>query len=345
MKIGIIGLPGSGKTTVFEALTHNIQAASGRKGEPRIAVVKVPDGRVDALSRMYDPQKTTYAQVEYFLPPNPPSENRTANRSNIWDFVKDCDALIHVIRNFGVYGLEAPTPHKDFLQMDEELILSDLMVVEKRLERIASDQKRGKKLNPRELSLLEQCRDTLEGTTSLREIPEISDAKELKGYALLSAKPMLVLFNNSEEDESLPQVDGFASMENLVVVRGSLEHELAQLSEEESKGFFQEFDISASAMDRVIQRSYSLLGLVSFFTYGSDEVRAWTIKKSTTALDAAEVIHSDIKKGFIRAEVLAYDDLVAAGNFQQARKAGTVRLEGKTYEVKDGDIITFRFNV
>ena len=161
----------------------------------------------------------------------------------------------------------------------------------------------------------------------------------------MSAKPVLVLFNNMDDDDALPDIPALTSKETCMVIKAKLEQELIQMSDEEAKEFLSEFNITASAMDRVIQQSYALLGLISFFTVGEDEVRAWTIQKGTSALDAAEVIHSDIKKGFIRAEVLSYTDLIDAGTQAEARKRGTFRLEGKTYEVKDGDIINFRFNV
>ena len=167
----------------------------------------------------------------------------------------------------------------------------------------------------------------------------------MRGFALLSAKPMLVLFNNDDETPQLPEVGQLTEAEECLVIRGKLEDELAQMPPEDAAAFLSEFDISESATDRVIQKSYEILGLISFFTVGEDEVRAWTIRKATQAVDAAEAVHSDMKKGFIRAEVLAYDDLMAAGSYAEARKKGTVRLEGKTYEVKDGDIINFRFNV
>jgi hypothetical protein len=167
----------------------------------------------------------------------------------------------------------------------------------------------------------------------------------LRGFAFLSAKPMLVLFNNEDEDDAAPEAAGIAGTETCAVIKGRLEQELAQMDPDEAAAFLEEFNIAASAMDRIIERSYRLLGLISFFTVGEDEVRAWTIKEKTPAVEAAGAIHTDMQKGFIRAEVLAYDDLMDAGTFKDARSRGTVRLEGKTYEVKDGDIITFRFNV
>ncbi|MBU0987834.1 MAG: DUF933 domain-containing protein, partial [Proteobacteria bacterium] len=167
----------------------------------------------------------------------------------------------------------------------------------------------------------------------------------LKGYGFVSAKPALVLFNNDDEDDNLPVIENLTDTENCMLIRGKLEQELAQMPAEEAKDFLKEFSISASATDRVIQRSFELMGLISFFTFVNNEVKAWTVEKDTMAVDAADVIHSDMKRGFIRAEVIAYDDLMEAGSYPEARKKGTVRLEGKTYPVRDGDIITFRFNV
>ncbi len=179
----------------------------------------------------------------------------------------------------------------------------------------------------------------------MRRHPNLAFAHKLKGYAFYSAKPMLVLFNNEDEDDALPEPAPIFEQEDCMIIRGKLEHELAQMSQEEAAELLEEFEISASATDRVVKQSYKLLGLISFFTVGEDEVRAWTIKKGTAAVDAAEVIHSDIKKGFIRAEVISYDDFMDAGSMANAKKKGTLRLEGKTYEVQDGDIINFRFNV
>ena len=345
MKLGIIGLPKCGKTTVFEALTHNFLEVQN-KAESRIGTIRVPDIRVDRLSEMYQPKKTIFAQVEYFLPA---SSNRNKEKSKdpvFWNEIRDSNALIHVIRNFQVYGYEAPSPVEDFDELEQEMILSDLLSVEKRLERVALEQKRGKKPNPEEISLLNQCKTHLENDTPLRKFPELAGAHLLKGYAFITAKPVLILFNNTDEDNTLPaSAEKLVEREECMVIRGKLEQELGQMSEEEIEEFLAEFNIAESAMDRVIQKSYELLGLMSFFTVGEDEVKAWTIKSNTQALDAAGVIHTDIKKGFIRAEVLAYDDLMDAGSHNEAKKKGTVRLEGKTYEVKDGDIINFRFNV
>lgn len=344
MRLGIIGLPQSGKSTVFEALTKSISDTT-HKNEDRVGTIRVPDRRVDVLSKIYNPQKTIYAQVEYFLPGTSGAKKEHSREQSIWSATRDCDALIHVIRNHTSAGFEEKSPYEDFVKLEQELILADLVVVEKRLERIELDHKRGKKMDSQEHSLLIQCRQKLEDETPLRRDPDLASARQLRGFAFLSVKPMLVLFNNDDEDEGMPEVKNLTNLENCLVVRGKLEQELAQMSAEDAAEFLNEFNISESAMDRVIRSSYNLLGLISFFTIGKDEIRAWTIRRETLAVDAAEVVHSDMKKGFIRAEVLAYDDFKEAGTYAAARKKGTVRLEGKTYEVKDGDIIDIRFNV
>jgi ribosome-binding ATPase len=342
MRLGIIGLPQSGKVTVFEALTQQMSDGSPAM-ESRIGTIRVPDERIDILSQMYKPKKTIYAQVEYFLPGK--ADQGADKQQSLWTRVRDCDALIHVVRNFKLYGQTDPDPWADIQSLDQELILSDLVVAEKRMERLALDQKRGRKPDPEEMTLLDQCLEHLNNEIPLRRFPELASAKLLRGYAFLSAKPALVLLNNLDEDDVLPEPPEVLTAETCMVIRAKLEQELAQMTAEEAAEFLAEFNISESATDRVLKSSYALQGLISFFTVGEDEVRAWTITRGTVALDAAEVIHSDIKKGFIRAEVLAYDDLMAAGSYAEARKQGTVRLEGKTYEVKDGDIVHYRFNV
>jgi len=340
MKLGIIGLPRSGKSTIFEALTQNI-LPEDRKGENQIGTIRVPDKRLDVLDDMYKPKKKVCAQVEYFLP----NILRQKKDQKIWNQVRDCDALIHVVRNFGGYGFEKPAPYEDFKEIDQDLILTDLMVIEKKLEHAGLEHKRGKKADPEELSLLNRCLKNLEKEIPLRKNPDLASSHLLRGYAFLSAKPMLVLFNNEDDDDGIPEIPDLTTQEDCMVIRGKLEQELAQMSDEETREFLSEFNITASAMDRVIQRSYELLGLISFFTLGKDEVRAWTVKKDTPAIDAADVIHSDMKKGFIRAEVVSYDDLISAGSYPEARKKGVVRLEGKTYAVQDGDIMEIRFNI
>ena len=341
MKIGIIGPARSGKTTIFEALTSQTTDAV-HKGESRVGTIRVPDRRLDVLYDMYKPPKAVYAQVEYFLPGLLGS---AAKDQSPWRQVRYCDALIQVIRNFGGYGFEDPAPDHDFQTLQQELIIDDLVVVEKRIDRLEQDHKRGKKADPEELSLLHECRDALENEIPLRKKPHLASARLLKGFTLLSAKPVLALFNNPDDDDNPPAEESLTTHEAYMVLRGKLERELSQMSDEEAGDFLEEFNLTALAADRVIKRSYELLGLISFFTIGDDEVRAWTISRETPALEAAGAIHTDMQKGFIRAEVVAYDDLLEAGTYPEARKKGLVRLEGKTYKVEDGDIITIRFNV
>lgn len=341
MKLGVIGLPRSGKATVFEALIQGA-VGKGHKGDFRIATVQVPDERVDVLKSIYKPQKSTFAQMELCLPQRPASaKTETGYMSQI----RECDALVHVVRNFGGYGFETPHPARDFHTLSQELILADLVVVENRLERIALDQKRGKKPDQTEARLLDECRQHLEAERALSKNPNLALAPQLRGFAFVSAKPILVLFNNEDEDEALPSIETIVDHEECMVIRGKLEQELAQMEAEEAREFLSEFNIAASAMDRVIRKSYEVLGQISFFTVVSEEVRVWTIKKGTEALEAAGTVHTDMQKGFIRAEVIAYSDLIRAGNYQEAKKRGAVRLEGKDYMVRDGDIANFRFNI
>ncbi len=344
MKLGITGLAGSGKTTVFEALTGDFSDAGG-KMENRLGTIRVPDARIHRLSEIFNPKKTIYAQVEYFLPGKSARAKESGKEDASWTPVRDADALIHVIRNFNMFGLEKPNPAADFSVLDQELILLDLAQTEKRIERMDAEAHKAKKPDPEERELLDECKQALDAETPLRRYPHLAFAHKLRGYAFFSGKPMLVLFNNTDEDDALPTPDPIFEQEDCMIIRGKLEHELAQMSTEEAAELLEEFEISASATDRVVKASYQLVGLISFFTVGEDEVRAWTIKKGTAAVDAAEVIHSDIKKGFIRAEVISYDDFMDAGSLANAKKKGTLRLEGKTYEVQDGDIINFRFNV
>ena len=342
MKLGIMGLVGSGRSTIFEALTRTAGPET-RKVEDRIASVKVPDQRVDALVAMYKPAKTAYAKVEYLLPAFTAGAERKEG-SDAFNYVRACDALLHIVRNFSAGGA-APTPREDFLKLEREIIFSDFMAVDKRLERLNADKAKNKKFDEQELELLNECHKILEMDAPLRTRPELANAPKLRGYTFMSAKPVLVLFNNEDSDTAAPSLGDSFPAGLCEVVRGKLEAELAQMPAEGAAEFSQEFGIAQSAMDRVIRRSYELLGLTSFFTVGEDEVRAWTIKKDTAAVDSAEVIHSDIKKGFIRAEVVAYDHLIKCGSEAEAKRKGLYRLEGKTYLVQDGDIICFRFNV
>ncbi len=348
MEIGIVGLPGCGKTTIFNALTGSeaeTSAYSGSRKAPNIAQIRVPDERLDILARMYRPRKTTPAVIQYVdIGGGLASQEKKDSMDEILRLLRPADALVHVVRCFELAG-QAPAPQSDLDEFESELILTDLMIVEKRLERLEKEVKKGKKGDPRELELLQKAQRLLDAGRALRSDREITSAPELKGYAFLSAKPCIVVLNLGEDDKpgnleiSLPE--GASAVE----LKGSLEMELAQLDEEEAEAFRKDMGLPEPATYRLIKESYKLLGLISFFTVGEDEVKAWTIKKGTHAQKAAGAIHSDIQKGFIRAEVVAFDDLAEAGSHQAAQKAGRVRLEGKEYAVQDGDVINFRFNV
>lgn len=343
MKLGIIELALSGKTTIFEALT-NTPHQPEKKNELRRALVKVPDDRIDKLSEIFNPNKKIYATIEYLLPPQTGTSVKPGEDSRL-NAVRDCDAFLHILHNFKLTGSDEPTPSDDFKKLDEELIFNDLMVVEKRLDHMERDKKRHRQIDEKEEKLLKECLTILENNEPIRRYPELANAQKLKGFAFLSGRPVLVLINNSDDNKNLPDMPEITDKEVCAVVQGEIEYEISQMEAEDADAFLQEYDIKEPVVNRIIQLSYDLLGLISFLTVGKDEVRAWTIQKNTAAVDAAEAVHSDIKKGFIRAEVVAYNDFIEAGSYAEARKHGKVRLEGKSYVVQDGDIIDFRFNV
>ncbi|MBN2126312.1 MAG: redox-regulated ATPase YchF [Deltaproteobacteria bacterium] len=347
MKLGIIGRPQAGKTTIFAALTGargEEALQKGSRADQRIGTVKVVDERVDFLTALYKPKKTTYAQVEYLLP-SQAAGAQSKSDSALWNQVRPCDGLIHVVRNFQGPGGLAPTPEKDFRELEEEMILGDLLVVEKRIERIELDSKRGNRPSEEEISLIRSCKDMLEKGAPLRADPEVAAAPLLRGFTFLSAKPRLLIVNNDDEDEAPPRWKDPGPYPESLVVRGRLEMDIASMPPEEAREFFEEYHIESSALDRVIRSSYALMNLISFFTVLNDEVRAWTIRKDCPALEAAGAVHTDIQKGFIRAEILSFEHLREHRSFPEAKKAGVVRLEGKEYIVQDGDIINFRFNI
>jgi GTP-binding protein YchF len=348
MKHGIIGLPGAGKSTIFAALTGargEDPAQKGPRADQRIGTVRVVDERVDFLTALYKPKKTTFAQVEYLLPSQVPGAAPSKSENLIWNQVRVCDALIHVTRNFLAAGGVAPEAEPDFWRLEEEMILNDLAVTEKKIERIELDSRRGNRPSEEEIALLGTCKDLLEKGKPLRVDMEVANAPLLRGFTFLSAKPQLVILNNDEDDESMPDWKTSPEKVERTVVRGRLEMEIASMPPEEAGEFREEYHIQESALDRVIRKSYELLNLISFFTVLNDEVRAWTIPRGTPALEAAGTVHSDMKKGFIRAEVVSLEHLRASGSVAEAKKAGQVHLEGKEYIVQDGDIMQFRFNV
>jgi ribosome-binding ATPase len=348
MKLGIVGVPQCGKSTIFDALT----GARGEEGDRtparkdmKMAVVTVFDERIAFLSEIYQPKKTSFAKVEYLLPSEVQAASPEKSRVGLWNQIRTCDALLHVVRNFRLASGSPPTPGNDYWKLEEEMILSDLVVTENRIQRIEMDRKRGKKEEGDEYDLLQSCRKILEEGNPIRTTADLALHPLLKGFTFLSAKPVLVIMNNEDEDEKLPPWDRPPEGVDSIVVRGRLEQDIASMSPGEAQEFLEAYHVTEFALDRVISRSYRLLNRISFFTVGSDEVKAWPIAAGTSALDAAGSVHTDIQKGFIRAEVVSFDDLKKYGGFKEAKKAGQVRLEGKEYIVQDGDIAHFRFNV
>jgi ribosome-binding ATPase len=361
MKTAVIGLANSGKTTIFNALTGlslEVTNYPTLSGEPHTGVVRVPDTRIDRLSGMYKPKKTTQATVEYIdylgLTKGDVDQNR-----KVFDFIKDADAIVHVVRAFEdetiVHPLGSADPRRDAETVELEMIFGDLELVDKRLERMEQGAQRGKKPDEAERKLLLKCKEALENERALRDVDfNEEDQKAMRSLQFMSIKPQLVVLNVAEDEIASPRTTAvtadlqtFFSGRQVQVLSlcGKIEMDIAQLSPDEAEAFLEDLGIAEPALAKLIHLSYDLLGLISFLTAGEDEVRAWTIRKGTDAQRAAGKIHSDIERGFIRAEVVAYDDFIAHGSMAAARDKGLVRLEGKTYEVKDGDIINFRFNV
>jgi len=345
MKLGIIGLPQSGKATIFAAVAGARGEEKSSRSDQRIATVTVPDERVGFLTDVFKPKKSTYTHIEYLLPSQAPSTTGAKTENALLTQARICDALIHVIRNFKTMGGLEPDSESDFWQTEEEMILSDLVVAEKRVERMELDAKRGKKPDGEEHALIHSCREMLEAGEPLRVDPSLATAPALRGFTFLSAKPQLVVINNDDEDEALPGWKRNPPDVEMMVLRGRLEKDIGAMSPEEAKEFMEAYHIQESALDRVIGSSYRLLHLISFFTVLNEEVRAWALREGLSALEAAGTVHSDMKKGFIRAEVLSFDHLKQCGSFHEAKQQGLVHLEGKEYVVKDGDIIQFRFNI
>ncbi len=348
MKVGLTGFPGAGKTTVFNALTGLGAPTTGGEGRPNLGVIKVPDARVDKLAEIWSPKKTTYAEVSFvdFPPPRAAPQKRAVLDAETITALRDADALVEVVRAFPDVAGAAPTPVADLEAFGAELVLADLAVVEKRLERL-----RKEKGNERERALLERIAPELEAGRSLRSLgltPEERTA--LAGFAFLSLRPLLVVVNVPEGEAAAalaPDVAVRAAAEGAeaLVLSAKVEAEVAELDAADRAGFLADLGLAESARDRFIRASYALLDLISFLTAGEDECRAWPIRRGTTALKAAGKVHSDIERGFIRAEVTSFEDFVRLGSEAKCRAAGKLRLEGKDYVVQDGDIAHFRFAV
>lgn len=362
MKLGIIGLPGAGKTTIFNALTKGdapVGQSMGGRFDVLTAVVDVLDERVDVLTEMFNPKKKTYARITYT---DVAGLQKGAGESGglpgeLLNHLSGLDGFVHVVRAFESDLYPHPDGSVDALRdleaLDTEFVLSDLGVIERRIEKLENGIARGAFKNKAEaqaeLKLFEQLNETLTAERPLRSL-DLSEEqlKSLRGFGLLTLKPMVIIFNIGDDQEELTYQANvpFTVVTNL---RGKLEMELAQLSaegdDESLAMFMEEYGVTELSLDKIIHLSYELMGLQSFFTVGEDEVRAWTLPKGGTAVEAAGTIHTDLAKGFIRAETVAFEDLVALGGLPQARTAGKLRQEGKTYPVQDGDVISIKFNI
>ncbi len=354
MQLGIIGMPLVGKTTIFELLTGSKNKVYS-SGKTNTAMAVIPDKRIDYLSEHFKPAKTTYAQLEIVdIPGLVPGAEKTA--AVFLDAVRKADALLHVARVFAndlipIMGNEI-NPIKDIEEIKYELLLADLNLIEKRLERINSDKKKKQML--KELELLERLREALENEKPLSTIElDIDDKEIIKKYQFLTSKPMLICLNVSENDlltrsySDRSEIFTYCSENNLPLVElsANIEKEISELEGKDRDVFLQEMGIEEAGIVKIARTMYKTLGLISFFTVGEDEVKAWTIKKGTIAKEAAGKIHSDMERGFIRAEVVSFEDFKELGSMAAVKEKGLFRLEGKDYQVKDGDIIHFRFNV
>ena len=355
MKTAIIGLPMVGKTSLFTILTGVHEATRVGMMEARVGIAKVPDSRLEALAKIFEPPKITHATVEYL---DFPAISKEALRDPSYlASMRVADALAHVLRLFPSdtvpHEKGSVDPIRDLEDVEMELILSDLVVVEKRLERLEKDRKKIKSPElDREFALLERCKTTLEANTALRTLELTADEeKTIRGFQFLSQKPMLFVLNIGEADVTrMHEIEGeyrkgpLAGRTNTAVsaICGKIEAELAELSQEEAREYLSSYGLKESGLERLIAATYALLGLMSFLTAGETEVRAWTIPMHSTAQKAAGAIHSDFEKKFIRAETVNWQALVDHGGYPGVREKGLLRLEGKEYIVKDGDVLVIR---
>lgn len=355
MRLGIIGLPQAGKTTIFNALTQGDQPLTTNGGgfEVHTSVVNVPDHRVDLLTDLFNPKKITYAKVTYADIAGLDGRANGAISGSLLNQLNQMDGFLHVVRCFEDPSIPHPSgsvdPRRDLALIDTEMLLNDLIMVERRLERLAEERRKGngreKVQVEREVALFTRLQAGLSEETPLRDMDWTSEEeKALSGYGFLTRKPVLIVLNVGENQDP-PEISYPHKRSGVIELQGRLEMEIAQLPVEEANAFLQEFGISELGLKRVIRLSYGLLGLISFFTVGPDEVRAWTVRGGSTALDSAAAIHSDLHKGFIRGEVIDWQDLISLGGLSEARTKGKLRLEGKGYRVNDGEIMHVRFNV
>jgi len=359
MRLGIIGLPNSGKTTLFNALTgstYPTEPFSSGQLEVHTAIVNVPDARVDRLSAAFKPKKTTYATVQYTdIGGLDKGIGEGGLSGPMRNELQQVDGFVHVVRAFDDEGVLHPydtiDPRRDLDIIDGEFLLLDLIAVENRLARLEEERKKGKvenKLqNAAETELMERLHAHLSAERPLRDLDLTpAELKSLRGYGLLTLKPVLVVFNTGEAGGDPTAALAYDHRKTLALaLQGRLEAEIAQLEDPADVALFlEEYAISEPSRERVIRLSYALLDILSFLTYGEDEVRAWPLPRGGTAVDAAGTIHSDLARGFIRAEVIAYDEFIAAGaSVAEVKARGKMRLEGRDYLVRDGDMIVVRF--
>jgi len=337
MKTAIFGFSGSGKTDLFAALAGPAAVAAGNR-----AMVKVPDARLEPLIALFAPKKITYSEIEYLDIPGGGGKG-TGLGERVLNEVRPYDCLIGVLDAFS--GMN--DPKQQWQAIEADMMVTDMAVIEKRLEKLAADGKKNKALvDPKEEAALTQALAILENEQPLRTNDEVADLPELKGYKFLTARPVLYAWNCPEgEEENVDLPEDTPGMTH-IAVSAKLERELAEIDDPEEKAMFlEDLGITESALDKVIAKTYHLLGLISYLTAGEDECRTWPLREGSTAPQAAAVIHTDFEKGFIRAEVIGYDDFMELGDFKAVKDAGKARLEGKEYIVQDGDIIEFRFNV
>jgi GTP-binding protein YchF len=355
MRLGIIGLPQSGKTTIFNALTHGDQPLTSNGGgfEVHTGVVDVPDRRIDVLAHLFNPDRTVYAKVTYADIAGLDGKANPGVSGPLLNQLTQMDGFLHVVRCFEspivAHPLGSLDAVRDIQALNSELLLNDLIMVEHKIERLEEEGRRNggkdKSQIEREKALFQRLQGALSEEIPLRDLdlsPE--EEKMLSGYGFLSRKPLLIVLNLGEGQDP-PEVSYDHKRSAVVDLQGKLEMDIAQLPPDEAEVFLDEYGILEPGLQRVIRLSYDLLGLIPFFTVGEDEVRAWTVHRGSTALQAAGAIHSDLQKGFIRAEVIAWDDLVDLGSLPEGRAKGKLRLEGKDYLVKDGEIVHVRFNV
>ena len=346
-RVGILGLPQSGKTTLFEILMQGAGAAAppGASARDRVGVVKVPDERIDRLTAMFSPKKTALATIQ-FVDSAAAGQGKPGKGADLFTGVRQCDALVAVVRDFenpAVPSLKGVDPARDLRELEAELVLNDLAIAETRLERIEKELKIGKKEAAAEGEVLKVCRVALEAERPLREVDFTPEQERLmKGFQFLTLKPLLVVWNQDDESKRQPPMLGRHAL--AVTLRANTEREIVSLPPEERTAFRAELGVGEDGLSLVIRACYELLGLISFFTVGPDEVRAWEIHRGDSAVDAAGEIHSDLARGFIRAEVIAYTELVGLGSYAKAREKGVLRLEGKEYRVQDGDCMEIRHN-